>query len=469
MRTPLPRSCLACTVTLTLTSLFSLLPGQLPSKAQPVPTGWVCISPGFGFDGSVLIKTADHRFCAGATPATSTENELFWVPTRLNKRCISTGDRSATLTNRKIRIVNLHNLNSGRRLTFTGTGQGDVLVGSPGTSDWLIGGGGNDTYVVGGKEASLILGPGDRLIPVSAVTEVDKITLGASAEYIYINPGPGGQNNPGTLLTPIPGTPATSFTPGGSSAIPPSMVPDPADCRASIPGALHFASTSPFSLLASLPKEDAPGGAQSLPLLFAQATPPSTPGSKAYPGCQLSTCAGGGEEPPNSRLFRDAFPGAPTLEGFSLDPARADRILIPEKDLTFRGQPINEFLRQNQSLKVLVVDRVDFAPPQVVSPERLRTLRKQSKGLARVHSEEAPLIYFRQNGLLVFSSNGEPLGSRNNPGLIIAQLLNERGRPLALPTAARQRFYEATFLEFLPNSANLRTVPERLPAKEAPR
>jgi hypothetical protein len=453
MRTLLPQSHFARTATLALTSLISTLPAQLPIQAQTALANEICISPGFGFVGG-RTRTSDYALCDGA-PNTPGQTELFWVPTLQRRSCSATTDLSATLTNNNIRMVNLLNIHPGRLLTFTGTGQGDVLVGSPGTSDRLVGGGGNDTYVVGGREASLIIGPNDTVFPVSSVTEVDRIKLGASAENIYINPGPGGQANPGTLTTPIPGSPAVSFTPRGASAIPPAMRPTARDCLASIPQPQHLALASSFPLLAWLPREAGTSSDQAPPALFAQSTSPPSPGSKAYSGCRLVMCAGEGDGSPNARLYRDAFPGAPTLEEFSLDAARADRVFIPDRDFTFQGQPINDYLRAHKSLKVLVVHRVAFAPPLVVSPARLQALREQSKGLAHVRSDEAPLIYFRQNGLLVFSRNGKPLGSKANPGQIIAQLLDKRGRPLALPLAADQRYYEATFLEFLP------TAPQR--------
>jgi hypothetical protein len=418
----------------------------------------ICLSPGFGTERTFPFgRTGDYKNCAGApSPSTSPQIELFWIPTRLGRNCRTTGDLSATLSNRQIRIVNLINLDGTRRLTFTGTGQGDVLVGSPGTSDRLIGGGGNDTYVVGGNEASLVVGPGDTIFPVSAVTEADRITLGASAENIYINPGPAGQSNPGPLDTPIPPPPASrpgtkvSFTPRGASAVAPAKVPAAGVCRAFIPEPRRLPWAASFPLLASLPDTEGSRTDSVAPLLLEQSTTRSPEASMGSAECRLAICGGEGQGTPNARLDRDAFPGAPSLVGFSLNPARADRLFLPAKDFTFQGRPINDYLSNQKSLKVLIVNRAIFAPPQVVSPTRLRLLQATSRGLANVRSDEAPLIYFRPNGLLVFSRNGEPLGSPANPGRIIAQLLDESGRPLPLPTSGAQRFYKATFLEFLP-------------------
>ena len=177
--------------------------------------------------------------------------------------------------------------------------------------------------------------------------------------------------------------------------------------------------------------------------------------------CRLAICGGEGQGTPNARLDRDAFPGAPSLVGFSLNPARADRLFLPAKDFTFQGRPINDYLSNQKSLKVLIVNRAIFAPPQVVSPTRLRLLQATSRGLANVRSDEAPLIYFRPNGLLVFSQNSEPLGSRSNPGVVIAVLLDRQGRPLVLPGSGEPPLYPSRFLSFAP--------PQRTPDQQPPR
>jgi hypothetical protein len=97
-----------------------------------------------------------------------------------------------------------------------------------------------------------------------------------------------------------------------------------------------------------------------------------------------------------------------------------------------------------------MVNDVSFRPGGVISPRRLNALLANARGLENVRSAEAPLVYFRQNGLLVFSQNSQPLGSRENPGRVLAQLLDAQGRPLPLSPSPGQRYYNATFLQFLP-------------------
>ena len=145
------------------------------------------------------------------------------------------------------------------------------------------------------------------------------------------------------------------------------------------------------------------------------------------------------------------FPGAPTLVGFGLEPGNADRMFVPARGFSFQGIPINRFIKPGQPIPLLVVDEVSINPGGVVSPERLKALLANAKGLAKVRSDEAPLVYFRRDGLLLFSQNAKPLGSRENPGRVLAQLLDGKGRPLPLAPSPGQSFYNATFLEFLPS------------------
>jgi hypothetical protein len=66
------------------------------------------------------------------------------------------------------------------------------------------------------------------------------------------------------------------------------------------------------------------------------------------------------------------------------------------------------------------------------------------------------LIYFPNQGLLVFSNNQYPLGSRRNPGRILARLLDRNGSPLKAPVEPGQVF-PAKFVRFM------------APAKDNPR
>jgi hypothetical protein len=136
--------------------------------------------------------------------------------------------------------------------------------------------------------------------------------------------------------------------------------------------------------------------------------------------------------------------------GFGLTAGNRDLIILPPADFRFEGQPILEAFPPGKPIPVLVVDRGRFLPPQVVSPEIQKQLQSQSRGLATVSSSVAPLVYFRQSGLLVFSQNSQPLGSSGNPGVVIAVLLDRQGRPLVLPASGEPTLYPARFLSFTP-------------------
>jgi hypothetical protein len=418
---------------------FGLLPD--PVLAQSI----VCKSPSFGQGRG----NPDFRNCAGATG----EQQIYWVPGIRKKKsgtskCVSTGNvYAALLTNPNPTIVNLLNLVPTRRASVTGNGNANVLVGSPGTSDRLSGGGGYDTYIVGGLDATIVVAPDDIPTTYGTSSENDIITFGASQEYIYINTPSGDQNNPGPVATP-PSSGLGTVTPGGA---------------AGVPGVQRNQAQSKTTCLATVPpgSKQWPEGLKPLLLAWLPSTSPSDNGgllSQLAP--TLDPGQGGrpmGSDPDNQYPIRrgdvvgKGFPGAPTLVGFGLEPENADRIFVPARDFSFQGIPINRFIKPGQPIPLLVVDEVSINPGGVVSPERIKALLANAKGLAKVRSDEAPLVYFRRDGLLVFSQNAQPLGSRENPGRVLAQLLDGKGRPLPLAPSPGQRFYEATFLEFLPS------------------
>jgi hypothetical protein len=141
--------------------------------------------------------------------------------------------------------------------------------------------------------------------------------------------------------------------------------------------------------------------------------------------------------------------GAPVLQGFQIAPSSQDRILLPAADYTFKNRPIHEHFPEGQTIPIIVINDVRIRSARVVKSEQLKRLQEQARGLESVRSDRAPLVYFSQSGLLVFSQNSEPLGSNRNPGRVIAQLLTERGQPLAIPGSTTQPF-EAKFLIFTP-------------------
>ena len=423
-------------------ALIALFPSGLIQA--PVLAQTVCISPSFGLGR----RNPDRTNCAGAT----TSQQIYWVPgirvmsSGLLRSCNATGDVFAALsTSANPAIVNLLNLDPSRKASVTGNGNANVLVGSPGTSDRLEGGGGLDTYVVGGLDATIVVAAPDSKSVYSTSAENDIIAFGASQEYIYINTPKGNQNNPGPINTP-PSSGLFSVTPGGAAAV-------PADKRS--------AALSLSPCLAASPQVETqqPEGLMPPLLAWLPGSSPSHQGgllSQVSPvldpereRCATGICAGNDSPPRPNRVEPKGFPGAPSLLGFGLAPGNADRIFVPARGFSFQGIPIDRLIKPGQAIKVLVVNEERFNPGGVISPGRLKALLANARGLENVRSDEAPLVYFRQNGLLVFSQNAQPLGSRQNPGRVLAQLLDAQGRPLPLSPSQGQRFYDAKFLQFL--------------------
>ena len=402
------------------------------------------MSPSFG-----VGRTNPDRFnCVAA----STQQQIYWVPgigkLSSSGTCGPTGDVYAALsTNPNPAIVNLLNLDLSRKASVTGNGNANVLVGSPNTSDRLTGGGGLDTYVVGGLDATIVVAMPDSKFVYSTSAENDFITFGASQEYIYINTPTGSQDNPGTLDTP-PSSGLGSVTPGGASNVSRIMRAKAqalSPCLAATPQVetLQPEGLTP-PLLAWLPRS-APSDQAGL---FSQVSPGRDHGQDR---CATGNCTGNESPARPGGVVSKGFPGAPTLVGFGLEPGNADRIFVPARGFSFQGIPIDRYLQPGQPIKVLVVNEVSFQSGGVISPGRLQALLANARGLANVRSDEAPLVYFRQNGLLVFSQNAQPLGSRENPGRLLAQLLDGQGRPLRLLPSPGQRFFNASFLQFLPS------------------
>jgi hypothetical protein len=451
-------------------SFSQLLSAALCLQATPLalaqsipPASSICKSTSFGTYGTLLRPNASRYECREAPPASRpTQTELFWIPARYMPvkpivpsltpaTCKSTpaqnaltGDIMANMNESRpaIQSLTLVNVDPSRKLWATGTSRADILVGSPNTSDILNGGMGRNTYVVGGL-ATVLLGSGDRSIGASTLSEADKTELGLDAELIHISTTL--QTDPGNLETSSGG-----LVPVRGAGSVTSFLPGPDDCTASSTWLQHTAPLAFEQLAFNIPKRSSVQSDAPNPL--AQLLPPrNTPGitggaerGEALRGCLEADCSG--VDSPTSQLD---IPGTPTLVGFQPEGSKADRISISAAGLSFQGTPIDQLFPRGRTIPVLLVDRVRLARTAVVSPERLRLLTQRAEGLTSVRSTVAPLVYFRRSGLLVLSRNSEPLGSKRNPGLVIARLLNQRKKPLDLQASGNQ-LYQARFLIFQP-------------------
>jgi hypothetical protein len=304
-------------------------------------------------------------------------------------------------------------------LTVNGTTGDDVLVGSPGTDETLRGGNGRNTYIVGGAN-TYTRAVGDEIILTATSGERDSARFSSALpDYIHIN-GPA-QSTPGSLIT------ATS-----------PRVPVPLRGSSELAGVVVCPSAFRLS-----------------PGLLNTQSPRLAMGPSEVPCSPCGAPAGGKGKNAND------FPGVTTIEGFDLHPSRGDRILLPAETYRFLGKS----LEGSRVVPLLIARDVRFRPGVLVTEEKLTHLLREASGLQRIRSDRAPLVYFPQNGLLVFSQNGEPLGSPRNPGRVIARLLDGDGRPVQLPQPSRERLHPARFVEFIPTpprtSAGPRAVSPR--------
>ncbi|MEB3156155.1 MAG: hypothetical protein VKO26_01805 [Cyanobacteriota bacterium] len=330
--------------------------------------------------------------------APSPTNTVFWVPP-----CTS-GDLALDVSSGTRSLI-VYSTDQGRRLTVNGTTGNDILVGSPLTSETLRGGNGRNTYIVGGAN-TYTAAAGDAIILTATSKELDSVRLNSPLpDYIHINAP--AQSNPGSLITAA--SPAVPVPLRGSSD-------------------LAGVSVCPSAFLFPPARRGAPTAR----LAMGASEVPCSP-------CVASASA--------RETTAEDFPGVTTIEGFDLHPQRGDRILLPAELYRFQGKS----LEGRPVIPTLIVQDVRFRPGGVlVTEEELRRVLREASGLEQIRSAQAPLVYFPQNGLLVFSQNAEALGSRRNPGRVIARLLAGDGRPLKLPQPAREALFPARFVAFTP-------------------
>jgi hypothetical protein len=334
----------------------------------------------------------------GATKTT------FWVP-----HC-TPGDLTARVKMPNLTFV-LLNTDNRRMLEAVGSTGADILVGSPKTSDILSGLNGRNTYVMGGLNGFL-LGRNDRAFVVSTSSESDWADLTTTAaEYVYISAT--GQGGPSSI--PTAASPGAAVNVRGSNELDPSLLApcDRADLNTTVSEYVYISATGQEGV-SSIPTAASPLAAENVRV-------------------------------PSQLDRRTPFPGSPSLRGFVIGPASEHRILLPANDFLFLGRS----LQGRKEIPMLLVDGVRFSTTQIVDGQKqYEELKRGAKGLGMVASKDAPLVYFRQNGLLVFSQNGEPLGSAANPGLVIARLLDRNGKPLQIKASGNSRLFQARFLIF---------------------
>jgi len=383
------------------------LPSAAQAQAKPASQAEVC-----------EVDTTTPPYSNPWTCANTTKT-VFWAP-----NCLSGALTAKVPDGAEVFVV--YNQLAPRTLNVIGRDGKDILVGSPTANNVLRGMAGPNTYVLGGRNAYLLSGA-DRVFPVSSSRETDRVILTSEeADFIHIDAE--NQLTGGTIL--VAGSP-------------------PGD-----PHRLQFVRGSGDLArfgFASCPQAWLPRFRFSPPPLLAAATGfdlARVPLDPTRPDCLRDSRAGetdsAGDAPPVADDI--PVPGVPTLEGFALKPKDLDRLVLPAEDYVFMGHSLAE----KELIPILVVRGIPFERARLLPRGDLKPVMAQAKGLQNVRSAEAPLVYFQDHGLLVFSRNALPLGSRANPGQVIARLLDAHGRPLVLPVRPRRPLYPARFVLFEP-------------------
>lgn len=396
------------------------------------------------FLGFLPLHVAGQTVCTGAVMTNSTDvncnssnvGVAYWVPLCGSIPFPSTLPGSSN--NQK--IIFLYNRQPSRRLQLTGRDVGrDIMIGSPGTSDTFSGGAASNTYVVGNQPARLVVDPASSTpYVVSSTNETDRLNL-VSSGIDFINIKPEGQKRPGTITT-APTRDRLSI----SQTNPPTN----STWNTCPPAVVHmFPSASPRPLVAM----GAQHASEPAKLMLAQ----------------------GGE---NSALMEEELPGVPLVVDFDLS---TDQIILTEElvedvaslqlpsPYVYANYPlthwpedpasISQSIERKQVVPIFVVRGVTFSHASTTSKlcrKELDCIVDASMGLTNVPTNITPLIYFQNQGLLVSSRmNAKPLGSSENPGKVVARLMNGNGSALRLPVSPKNPIYNATFIAIQPRDA----------------
>jgi hypothetical protein len=370
--------------------------------------------------GLTGLAAASHPGAAEAASQYCT----FSVPCGLSPGFVSNGDTyfwspstapppAATITV----SAPLTPLSAVRQLTLRGnntisafgnSSQSNVLIGSLG-NDRLNGNGGNDYYIVG-KETVLIaslascapaaVGDCLQLANSGAGVESDQVTLNPGTDIVWIDKCL--QSTANFAIS------ATRFARGGDRIYPPTgaaasiagrpmpaiptlaaCVPGIADSRGPLPGAPSLARLLSWQTLWQQSSRWLQSALASLTL---------TSPAKAWPLPWAKSCAN-----------QCAIPGVPRIiqsanSGFGGE--RGDRINLDQASLRFNNAPLSE------------------GNKTVYLQSRAKESIPLGKGIA--------LVYHQELGLLAsYANDRSAYGTAENPGRVIAQLVDPSGRPLS--------------------------------------
>jgi hypothetical protein len=464
------------------------------------------INPLFAITGIALIfcvpATAqtfplkDQNICKKESSCDSgitASRRFFWVPPAscpsVNPYTRPTLIPANGSHNSQPRVPNkftLFNRYSPRVLQANGTLYKDVFVGTENVRDILDGSsGGGDTFIVGSGTSAISFdfATGDRYsweTPPAGESDDVYLTAGVSnqPEYIYIytplersggrvglaprRTGTGTYDNPYPLETIV----------YGAQEIPPGLLGggfcDPVASLTSITSSLIAMVNPGFgSLLKIAPFVSYP----SIHLVPSRA--------KAHPQADLTS--GGSDFPPYKKpseappltLLHNmpGIPGIPRILNLSTEEGSSDLLILPTElfnnsvlgvgELKDSRSDRGRYMRPTYPISVLGDFRMVASAKSGFArtdKSHMQRYSQSAASLEKIRTDRYPLFYFSDSGLLVFSSNDRPLGSKENPGRVIAQLLDGKGQPLVLPVKGPEPVFNAEFLAFKPLEPVIKAV-----------
>jgi len=340
----------------------------------------------------------------------------------------------------RLNIWNRTYLNVSRPVQVsTNNSSQDIVVASPYSNEFLVGSTGQDVFVVGNGYTRTYFAQGSdaEFLGTSSVsTENDRVNLaqGGSIDYIYVSTLWEEQGFAGQNLPQAPG----GLSVNGRNIFNGIQLPLPPanGCLYGQRAGLYGPSLAPFASLG-------PPAFQSL-LSFIHAVPDSLHASWDALGNLLRPF-----KPSPTKAYLSgvqSFPGVPRIANLQVQAPNNDIIFVPREEYEKEISSPSSIYVVKTSAKLVSKDQC-----QRSVKGNCTSVDGNGLSLEQAPTEKYSLFYLQQFGLLVFSFNEKPLGSRANPGRIIAQVVDNAGMPLNLRGLQGQPdLAENTFISVVP-------------------
>lgn len=343
----------------------------------------------------------------------------------------------------RLNVWNRTYQNVTRRVKVTTNPQQDIVVGSPNSNEIFSGSAGQDVFVVGNGyvRTNFQSIDGEFLGPYGS-PEIDQVNLatGTTIDHIYVSTvweeqGFTGMDFPGEE-TPQVGDGRLSVN--GRNIFNGIQLPQPPanGCLYGQRAGLYGPSLAPFASL-GLP-------AIHYLLSFIHAVP----GSLHASWDALSNLLRPFKPTPTKGYPSgvQSFPGVPRIANLQAQAPNNDIIYVPREEYEKEISSPSSIYVVKTSAKLVSKDQC-----QESVKRNCASVDGNGLTLEQAPTNKYSLFYLQQFGLLVFSFNEKPLGSRANPGRIIAQVVDNAGMPLILRGVQGQPdLAENTFISVVP-------------------